>query len=767
MSPSNFSSSDVPPSDSPVSPESAPKSLSVSGETADGKHLSLPTAQKDEQESFREQNHRKNEPDAYTQVMMRLVDLLAHDTLQSGANEPQKTKINPENIIGMLHRRLIPMTFMFVIGLFCVAWLIRPDKPVYLATTTVLLPKSSLNDVLIQLSGAPNAENNARSSTETQIAIMTSPEVISRSLARLKPELRQRGWGSLDVNQAEVSASSTVSDDLIDVAVVSLDPESSRTLANTVADVYTVRMRELDSQSQEANLQFIGQKVKEVQNELLEAKQKLRAFREKSGVFDVTSQLSSNSSRLQELQQKAQSAQLEAQAGSFGTALVSDAVLTELQRKSDEAQERYRTLLRDFYPTADRVQRALQDAKSAQAAVKQRASLLSAGARKRAMDAQTELAQARKQASKLPSAEFQLGQLNSRVELLENTYKAVSDRYTSLNLSRNARTQTPTILRPAVVQNISGTFGRRALVMSALCALVLAGLLGLLLEQVDKTIHSATDLQAFTQTPVMAVLPLLSDYSERRLTHITHEKADVHMLKACYAMQTNVISALSTSPARSILITSSATGEGKSLCALNMAASLALGSWRVLLIDCDFWQPAQHYLNEIPLTPGYSDVLSGRQNVEEALHKTSINNLWVMPAGKLSSTPDASALLNSQANHELLESLKNRFDLVIIDSPPAFSLSSAQILTSLADGIMMVVSASTPQAQIQQAQSSLLLTGGHLLGLIFNKSTNKQTLQPTTLSTSLSHSNNKNTPFADYEKLLQESVEALSNENQK
>jgi capsular exopolysaccharide synthesis family protein len=666
--------------------------------------------------------HRDAPSDAETsnQILLKLIDLLAQDTA-ANAPPPPPNRINPEKLTGVLRRRWLPMLLMFLAGTALVAWLLRPSKPVYLATATILLPKSS-SGVIVQVGGgAPTDNSNGSGNAETQIAIMTSPEVVSRSMKELSPQLRLAGWGAKDAKNAIVNAQTAVenSSELIDVSVPSMNPDASRQLANTLARVYMARMRELDSQSQDANLSFLDQKRREVRAQLDAAQRKYKEYQERERISDANAAISSTTTRIQELEQQVAAANLEAQAGASSPAIANDTVLSGLRQKAEEARTTEAALLRDFFPGTDRVQRASQVARAAQQLVDQRTALLVGAARKRANDLQVQLNEARSAAARLPEAQLKLSQLQSNVDSLSTRYRAISDRYESLNLSRNANTQTPTVLRPAAVQNVSGNFGPKTLLLSALSALMLSALLAALLERIDKTVHSADDLKPLLDTPVLGVLPMVSSHVERRLTHMTHASAEVAMLEACRVLQSNVITCINQSGARSLLVTSSAASEGKSLCALNLAAAMAFGSWRVLLIDCDFWHPTQHTLNEVSLTPGYSDVLAGRRTIESALMATSVNNLTVLSAGPAPS--DVASLIHSETNRQLLQDLKSRFDVIIIDGPPVLSLSGAQVLATMADEVLMVVSASTPNEQVQRAQAALRLTGAKLMGSIFNK----------------------------------------------
>lgn len=167
--------------------------------------------------------------------------------------------------------------------------------------------------------------------------------------------------------------------------------------------------------------------------------------------------------------------------------------------------------------------------------------------------------------------------------------------------------------------------------------------------------------------------------SERRLLPASGAGGSTPLLlESCRIVRSNLAFSTLETPARSILVSSADPGEGKSLCALNLATVMAFDGRRVILIDCDLRRPVQHMLNELPLEPGVSNVLAGEATWEQAVKATNVNNLWVMPAGTL--PPNPPELLGSGACRQMLQDLKENYDMVILDSPPVMSLTDAQVL---------------------------------------------------------------------------------------
>jgi capsular exopolysaccharide synthesis family protein len=170
---------------------------------------------------------------------------------------------------------------------------------------------------------------------------------------------------------------------------------------------------------------------------------------------------------------------------------------------------------------------------------------------------------------------------------------------------------------------------------------------------------------------------------------------------------------------RTMVVTSPLAGEGKTITAANLAIALGqdLGR-RVCLVDGDLRSPQVQTLFRLSPRDGLADVLRRRTSLEAALVPTPVNDLWLLPAGHL--PPNPAELLGSPRMREVVSSLRDAFDLVVLDSPPVLPLPDPAILGGLADGVVMVVLAGrTPRRLIDRALDRL--HGTVLLGFVLNR----------------------------------------------
>lgn len=171
-------------------------------------------------------------------------------------------------------------------------------------------------------------------------------------------------------------------------------------------------------------------------------------------------------------------------------------------------------------------------------------------------------------------------------------------------------------------------------------------------------------------------------------------------------------------PVRSVLVTSSDQGEGKTTVAANIGIAFAELGKRVLLVDCDLRRPGLHALFGLPLAPGLTNGLIAEQVTLSPL-ATPVPGLFILPAGD--PPPNPAELIASARLAAALERLEADFDLLIIDSPPASIVADAAVLAKLVNGVILVVSAGRTRRELAQRAKQLLeATGARILGVVLN-----------------------------------------------
>lgn len=170
---------------------------------------------------------------------------------------------------------------------------------------------------------------------------------------------------------------------------------------------------------------------------------------------------------------------------------------------------------------------------------------------------------------------------------------------------------------------------------------------------------------------------------------------------------------------RSIVVTSSAPGEGKSTTVANLAIVFAQQGKKTLLIDADMRKPTVHYKFNVENQKGLTHVLTKRNHLEECIQESAIEHLSLLTTGPI--PPNPAELLGSQVMIDVLDKALEQYDMVLIDTPPVLAVTDAQILANQCDGTILVIkSGETEVEAATKAKELLLAANGKLLGTVLN-----------------------------------------------
>lgn len=185
-------------------------------------------------------------------------------------------------------------------------------------------------------------------------------------------------------------------------------------------------------------------------------------------------------------------------------------------------------------------------------------------------------------------------------------------------------------------------------------------------------------------------------------------------------LRTNLQFASAGKDLRSIVVTSSTPGEGKSTTSINLAVTLAQADNEVLLVDCDLRKSSLHKYLRLSNSKGLSGFLAGMDSLEDVIQKTQVDRLNIITAGPL--PPNPAELLGSITMERFLKTIRNQYDFVILDCPPVVALTDGAVLSASSDGTVLVVaSGETPIEVAQTAKENLQKVGANLLGVVLNK----------------------------------------------
>jgi polysaccharide biosynthesis transport protein len=307
-------------------------------------------------------------------------------------------------------------------------------------------------------------------------------------------------------------------------------------------------------------------------------------------------------------------------------------------------------------------------------------------------------------------------------------WQSLQQRVNEFAVTRERRNSNVRIVDAAETpQSPLGEGVRRNLRYGAIGALFLGLCIAFCLEYFDSHVKTPEQIKTELGLPFLGLVPLvvISDRAPAPLVG-SMNGSDEHPAmppgfgEAFRKLRTNVRLSIPNEGLQPLLVTSATMGEGKTVVASNLATTFALSEHRVLLIDADLRRPRLHRVFGISQEPGLSNLLVGQTSASQAVRKTHIAGLHVLPSGTL--PPNPSELLESKRFKEFLAHLAQYFDWVVIDSPPVLPVTDAMVLSQNVAGVVLVTSADTTPVQAARAAIEQLdAARARIFGAVLNR----------------------------------------------
>lgn len=252
------------------------------------------------------------------------------------------------------------------------------------------------------------------------------------------------------------------------------------------------------------------------------------------------------------------------------------------------------------------------------------------------------------------------------------------------------------------------------LALGLLYGLALGLVVAILRHVLDRHVRTEADLRKSTDLPMLGGITESTRHTSRP-TVLGGSGTD-----AFRQLRTNLEFAAVSQQMKSLVITSSQAGEGKSTVALNLALSIAQSGQRVVLVDADLRLPSVASATGLEGSVGLTTVLIGRTTLTEATQHWGSGGLSVLTSGPL--PPNPTELLGSEAMQNLIQELEAEYDMVILDAPPVLPVADAAILTRHTDGVLLVVGATrVSQHNLSKAVEQLSLVSANVVGVVLNR----------------------------------------------
>lgn len=316
----------------------------------------------------------------------------------------------------------------------------------------------------------------------------------------------------------------------------------------------------------------------------------------------------------------------------------------------------------------------------------------------------------------------QIADAQSQIFALQDKLNSLQANYaTLLATTQRGAVNTINVVEPG---NLPGGPLSSNIMWNVLLAAAVGFMLGAggayLIEYLDDSIKNSNSVERDLGSTTLGAIPEFSaDDKANELVMLGRSQSPG--AEAYRILRTNLQFAAVAHELNRLLVTSASPGEGKSTTAGNLAVAIAQAGRRVVLIDADLHRPRQHRVFKLVNNVGVtSALLSDPTNVEMFLQRTPIASLRVLTTGPL--PPNPAELLGSQRMRDLLNTLQQHADVIVIDSPPTTAVADTAVLSTLVDGVLLVVeTGKTGREPARRALAALNQVQAHVVGVVLNR----------------------------------------------
>ena len=682
----------------------------------------------------------------------------------------------------LIWRRKSTLIFCIVAGLVISIFVYLQSTPAYSSAAQVLIVQKAPDVLPSSSSGDDRRFAFVGDSINTQVKLISSPRVVSQAVERLK----QEGISSLPADseqavatiigglsvEADKDNSPYAQSGVVNIAYRGPDALDAQKIVSAVIIAYQLFLEQAYQSNAKQAVEIIETAQESIGTQLKEIQDQYNTFRSKNPpVINTEAGLSTSANKLSTLETKIAEYQLQKSQLSYQIGIIlkgwlfatpPELVLDELRidnklthpletqllgyqaelnqlRKSYGEEYNRIVELKDLiklYQKAMGGQPGVDDQSNEPGDVLQRtftALVRDMQSIQRSLSLTNELIE---KATETVVMEKELAykhqRYNDEIDALLEYLKVLRDKLQQINLLADSGGYTAEPITPPSLGRKVAPKLTQTLILGCLLGAMVGFGLAYLTEMSDKRFHSPDQIRKLLSLPVIGHLPSMKPDAKTLAaiasssgppldsTLLTYHKSRSPMAEAFRGIRTAVHFGLSTKNHKIIQMTSPMKGDGKSTTAANLAVSFAQTGTRTLLIDADMRRPQVHKLFGLKPTLGLEDVLLGNKTPQEAMLPSGVENLTLLANGTRPVNP--AELLTSPQFKDLLDNLRNDYDLIIVDTPPVLLVSDPAIVASRGiDGLLMVVRVGkSTKAEALRARNILTELDINILGILVN-----------------------------------------------
>jgi capsular exopolysaccharide synthesis family protein len=527
---------------------------------------------------------------------------------------------------------------------------------------------------------------------------------------------------------------------VVSISFTSPNPVLAKRIANSVAQAYIDQLLDMRMEMSGYSIDWMKKKADLQREKLEKSEQALHEYKKKHNIVTIEDRLAILPERLAEFSDKLTKA--EARRKELETiysqvkgktdeeleamsVIAEDASVDSINQRILEAEQKISELSRKYGPKHPRMIAAQNELeqlrgkkhKELQQAVKTIENEYRL-ARKQEEKLREMLEQTKYDTARLNEKSIQLGILKRKVETNKYLYDALIKRMEEKGLTEKTQLVNVWVIEEAKTPQAPIPENRNRKLLLTLVLGVFGGVgLAFFFEYLDNTVKSPDEIEEKFDVPVIGTIERLKDKRMTILEKVMENTASA-LTEGFKTLRTSILLSAADNPPRVLLVTSMGTREGKSSVSSCLAVSMAQNGLQVLLIDGDMRRPQVHHYFNLESRSGLSSYLSGT-DTRELIHKGVVENLDVMTAGPI--PPNPSELLSADRTGFLLGKSRQRYDMIIIDSPP-LGVADGIILSSSVDGVLLLAAAGeTRYDMLEKGIRQLRDVSARISGIVLNK----------------------------------------------
>lgn len=536
---------------------------------------------------------------------------------------------------------------------------------------------------------------------------------------------------------------------LVDVAVEAKDPALATKMANAVVQVYIDQNLETKLKAAKDAVKWLAERIEEEKKKVEVAENALLEYKEQNQIITDFSSDAENitAEKLAKLNARvveAEAERVEAQTRYFqakrlvntpemldsipevlSNELIQEIKATEVQlyNRMTELSKRYGSnhpkMIALKSELAELKDRKIKEARRVVHSLRSEYEL----AREREQSLKTALENQKNESLEMNRKAIEYGVLRRQAESSRQMYELLIKRFKETSLTEDMKTGNIRVIDEAELpRSPVRPKKQRNLLLAVVLGLMVGVGMAFFLEYLDNTIKLPDEIAEHLQIPYLGPIPAFNTDNKGKKQGselITIRSPRSTPSESFRGIRTGILFSSPDHSPQIIQISSAMPAEGKTLCAVNLAVVMVQSGGRVLLVDCDMRRPRIHNIFQVERDIGISGVLVGSVSKEAAVIPTEIENLDIIPSGEI--PPNPSELLGSDAMKRFLDEMREKYDRIIIDSPPMTAVTDAMVLSRSADGLLLVIRAGEVSRQVLQGTISRAnMANARILGAVLN-----------------------------------------------